>query len=352
MIATLVAKDYKLFFRNQFFAVVTGLSIVIFVALYFLIPDSVDESVGIALYFENPDLVSFDDVVADNEDFTVFDNEAEMIAAIEESGDFLAGVSFPEEDVIAMLNGEEVILNAYYTPGIASEVKQIYNDVMLLIANAANPEVTAALDGFEIDKVVLGNDLLGAPLSFRDRILPMLFLVILSVELLGLATLINREVDSGTLRALITGPLRLHQFFASKALMGLTLAFSQLLLIVIITGKITTSPLLLLTTLMLGSFSFVGIGFLVAAVAKDNTSVMAWGAFILILFLIPAISIMLPGLATGWMELIPSFFMVDALHRILNFNAGWADVGRHLVILFVTGAGVMALGTSLLRRRF
>lgn len=58
----------------------------------------------------------------------------------------------------------------------------------------------------------------------------------------------------------------------------------------------------------------------------------------------PAISIMLPGPATGWMELIPSFFIVDALHRILNFDAGWADVGRHLAILFVTGAGVMALG--------
>jgi ABC-2 type transport system permease protein len=194
--------------------------------------------------------------------------------------------------------------------------------------------------------------MLDAPITVRDRIIPMLLLFILSVEVLGLATLIMREVESGTARALVTSPLRLHQFFASKALMGMILAFSQLFILVAITGKISTSPLLLTTTLLLGSFLIVGIGFIVAAISKDNMSVLALGMFIILLFGIPAVAVMLPGLATAWVEVIPSYFLIDALYRILNFDAGWADVGRNLLMLFVIGAGTMLLGSAALRRRF
>jgi ABC-2 type transport system permease protein len=353
MIAALILKDLKLFFRNQFFAVITVVGLVAYIAIYFLLPSEVDDAFNLAIYMENPAQTTVDESIAEFVDYTLFDSEAEMVAALEDdAGEYFIGLSISEEEAAAMVNGESVEIAAFYRPGIPVETKQVYDDLLVVMANAANPAAAADFGRINESHVVLGNDMLDAPITVRDRIIPMLLLFILSVEVLGLATLIMREVESGTARALVTSPLRLHQFFASKALMGMILAFSQLFILVAITGKISTSPLLLTTTLLLGSFLIVGIGFIVAAISKDNMSVLAWGMFIILLFGIPAVAVMLPGLATAWVEVIPSYFLIDALYRILNFDAGWADVGRNLLMLFVIGAGTMLLGSAALRRRF
>jgi ABC-2 type transport system permease protein len=352
MIGTLVVKDIKLFFRNGFFAIVTVLGLVLYLALYFLIPNQVNESLGMAFFIEDRQTPLYQRLVDDQGDFTIFDTEAEMLTALEETGDFFVGLSFPAELTAAIARGEEVELNAYYAPGVPAEAKQVFHDVLVLLANAINPETLDNFSRFNDTEVVLGNDMTGAPLSMRDRFLPLLLMMIVIMEIFGLATLLNRDVENGTARALVTGPLRLHEFFISKALMGMILAFGQLLILGIVMGILGTAPLLLLTTMLLGSFLMVGLGFFVAAISRDNTSVLAWAVVVLILTMIPGLSIMLPGLSTGWMEIIPSFYYVDSLHRILNFGAGWADVGRNLALLFVVGVGTLAIGTAVTRRRF
>ena len=352
MIGTLIVKDFKQFFRNRLFAVMTVISLIGFITIYFLIPDQVDENVGIAFWIENPATFPAYQILSENDNYGFLESEAAMLTTLEESNDYFVGLAIPEAAAVAAANGDPVTMTAYYAPNIPNEAKQIFEDVMIMLANSADPAIVANLNRINDTRTILGNNIYDAPISMRDRILPMLLVFILSVEILGLATLIVREVENGTARAMITAPLRLHQFFTAKALMGMLLAFTQLTLIVAITGKLATSPLLLLTTLFLGSFTIVGIGFLVAAVAKDNMSVLAWGMLVLLLFGIPGISIMLPGLATRWMELIPSFFLVDSLHRILNFEAGWVDVSRNLMMLTLVGIGTMMIGATVLRRRF
>jgi ABC-2 type transport system permease protein len=353
MIGTLVLKDIKLFFRNQFFAVITVLGLVAYIIIYFLLPTEDNDGLNVAVYIENPSTTTVDEAFAEFFDYTLFASEAEMLTALEDEGsEYLVGLSISAEEAAAMTQGEATEIEAFYAPGIPAETKQVYDDLLVVMANAANPTAAANFGRINETAIVLGPNIYDTPISVRDRIIPMLLLFILAIEVLGLATLITQEVERGTARALITTPLRLPQFFTSKAVMGMILAFGQLLVLVAITGKISTSPLLLLVTLLLGSFLIVGIGFVIAAISKDNMSVLAWGMLIIILFTIPAIAIMLPGLATGWIEVIPSFFFIDALHRILNFEAGWVDVSRNLGILLVIGAGTMFLGAMVLRRRF
>lgn len=353
MIGALVWKDIKLFFRNQFFAVVTVVAMVAYVALYFLLPAEVDDGLNVAVYVENAQATTVDESFAEFFDYTLFTSEEAMRDALQDDNSvYLVGLSISEEEAAAMTRGEAAEIGAIYAPGIPAETKQVYDDLLVVMANAANPAAATNFARVNETSIVLGNDIYDTPIPIRERIIPMLLLFILSVEVLGLATLIIQEIEKGTARALLTSPLRMHQFFTSKALMGMMLAFSQLLLLVAITGKLGTSPLLLLVTLLLGSFLIVGIGFFVAAISRDNMGVLAWGMLVIVVFAIPAMSIMLPGLATGWIELIPSFFLVDSLHRILNFDAGWADVGRNLAILLAMGAGTTFLGAAVLRRRF
>ncbi len=353
MIGALVVKDIKLFFRNRFFAIVTGMALVLYLVIYFLLPNQADESVGVAFYMEDPGAMPwFGQVIAEEEDLVSFASEAAMLAALEDTDDFLVGLSVPAEAAQTIARGEQVTLNAFYAPGVPAEAKQVFHDLLIFLANATNPELLAGLSHIVDTQVVLGHDLLGKPLAMRDRFVPLILLAIVMTEVLGLATLIIQEIERGTARALVTGPLRLHEFFLGKAVVGLVLTLGQALLLTVITGKIGTSPLLLLTTLLLGSLLIVGVVFCIAAISRNNMSVMAWGAMIMILFLMPAVSIMLPGLASGWLEVVPSYYFADALHRILNFNADWADVGRHLTLLTVIGLGTLVSGSAVLRKRF
>ncbi len=351
MIGTLVAKDLKLFFRNRLFAVVTGLALVGYLAVYFLLPDQVRESLGVAYYVENPEVTMVDEALNENDNLTFFETEAEMLSALEDTDEFIVGLSITEAAAGAIIRGEEASLNAYYAPGVPAEVKQIFEDVLVVIANSANPTWLAEFDHVSDTKVVLGPDLIGQPLSMRARFAPLLLLAAILIEVLGIAVLLTQEAEIGTARAMLTGPLRMHQFFLGKLVFGLLLTLGQLLILISVMGLLSVSPLLLLTTLLLGSVLMVGTGFIIAAISKSHTTAMAWGTVFVILFVIPALSVMLPGLATRWMELIPSFYFVDALHRILNFDASWADVYGNLMILAMSGPVALLIGGAAMRKK-
>jgi ABC-2 type transport system permease protein len=126
----------------------------------------------------------------------------------------------------------------------------------------------------------------------------------------------------------------------------------QVFIIVAVTGAISTSPLLVLVTLLLGSLFITGIGFLIASVARDMMGVMAWGMLALVILTLPSITIMFPVIGSGWMKYIPSYYLVDTLHHVLNFGAGWGDIAGNLIILLVIGAAALLAGSLVLRRRF
>ena len=50
IVKALVAKDFSLFFRNRFFAVITALGLIFYLVIYFVMPSSVDEELEIGLY--------------------------------------------------------------------------------------------------------------------------------------------------------------------------------------------------------------------------------------------------------------------------------------------------------------
>ena len=93
------------------------------------------------------------------------------------------------------------------------------------------------------------------------------------------------------------------------------------------------------------------IGFLLAAVTRDMMSVMSWGMLVIIVLAIPAIGILIPGTLTSWGQAIPSFYLVDTIHRVSNFGAGWAESGRNLITLLVYDVALFAVGIAVLRRK-
>lgn len=350
MIAALIEKDLTLYFRNQFFALVTGLGLVAYLVIYFLMPASAEDELRFGLHVEASAASAVDERLGEFVTAQRFDSEEALVAALEEN-EVPAGLSLTAAQAAAIERGESVTVRAYYAPGIPEDVRSAYDDVLTVLMNVVGSPAGNEFGAIEEESEVLGPDLSGQPIAARDRLLPTLILAVLITETMGLATLITEEVEKDTARALLTSPMRLSHFFTGKTIMGVSLAFVQVLLIVIITGRITAAPFMLVTALLLGSLLVTGLAFIIAALSSDFTSVMGYSIIFLLVLAIPAMTVIFPAIATEWVEIIPTYYLVDTLHRVLNFGADWGDVGRNLLTLATISLGALGLGSLALRRR-
>jgi len=96
---------------------------------------------------------------------------------------------------------------------------------------------------------------------------------------------------------------------------------------------------------------FTGLAFLIATKAKDFMTVIAWGFTIIIVFALPAMGIMIPGMASGWIKVIPSYFIVDTLDKVTCAGGGWSDISSNLLALLVSNVIILSLGIIALKRK-
>ena len=347
VIGTLVAKDLSLFFRNRFFTLISGLGLVFYIAMYFFLPNQVDETLELALYAPDIPIDLLEEMEEDGLEFLDMDSE-EALKEIVMTGDYGVGVALPENLIQRINAGELPEVRVYFTPDIPAEFREIY----MILAQELAFMISGAPLYLETTEEIIGIDMAGQQIPPRERMLPMLAIFILMMETLGLASLISTEIEAGTIRALLITPMGIPDLFLGKSITGVILAFSQVTLLMIITGGLDQEPMLVLLTLLLGSILVTGIGFLVASVSRDMMSVLGWGMLALLIMIIPSLVIFLPGIGTNWIEIIPTYYLVDAVYRVLNFEASWVDVWQNLVATTAFAALFVVLGIAALRRKF
>lgn len=346
LIGTLVSKDARLYFSNQFFAFITVLGLVAYIGMFYLLPSTVDETLELALYAPDVPTDFVEEMNEDGLEIRLLDSEAALQLAVE-NGDFPVGLVLPENLASRTNRGELPEMRVYLTPDVPEEFQDIYT----LMGREFAFMLTGSPLYLEATEEVLGVDMAGQQIPPRSRMLPMLAVFVLMMETLGLASLITMEIESGTLRALLITPATVSDLFLSKGLFGVGLAFSQIALLMLLTGGFRSEPVLMLVTLLLGAILVTGVGFLIASVAGDMMSVLGWGMLAIIILAIPALVLFLPGITSNWIQLIPSYYLVDTVHQVINFGAGWADVWTNLVILGLFGLLFGVLGIVMLRRR-
>ena len=347
LIRTLVVKDVTLIFKNRFFAFITVFGLVVYVAIYFLLPRSLNDTLALGLYAPAMPDVLRERLSGDGLDITLVDSDGALQAGVL-AGDYPVGIALPADMLAQMQAGAKPQVQLYLTAELPPELKEAYSVLLEEIAFL----VSGQLLTIATTETILGPDLAGRQIAPRDRMLPLLAVIVLLMETLALASLISSEIEGRTLQALLVTPMRVQDLFVSKGLVGVGLAFGQAMLILIITGGLSRAPLLLPAALLLGALLTTGIGFMLASVARDMMSVMAWGVVTLIVLIIPALMVLLPGLATTWIRLIPSYYLVDTVHRALNFGADWGAVWQNLLVLLATAVAFFWLGMVALRRKF
>jgi len=321
--------------------------------VYYLLPGTAQDNLSTALALPGPAGSQMGAFLSQALESDLLPDEDALIDAVTR-GDYKAGVVLSDEAIAAIEREAPIRVPVYLAPGASPDLRQAVNDIYTAGLNNLSFTSTARQINIDEQLVVLGPDMLGIqrPIALRDRMLPLLLLLVFSIELMGLANLISDEVEKGTVRALLVTPMSIGQFFISKTLMGVGMAFTQAIILVLAAGKLTVSPLVVAGTLLIGSFMLTGLAFVIASIARDLLSVLAWSTLFLLLLVLPGLGVVFPTMAAGWIRIIPSFYLVDSLHRAFNYSAGWADLVNNLLILSMSGLLLIALGSALLHRRF
>ncbi|MCC6604943.1 MAG: ABC transporter permease [Anaerolineae bacterium] len=347
IILALIQKDIQIFFSNQFFALVTVLALVAYAAVYFAMPATVDETVEMAVFGASLPTPLTDSFAEAGVLLKNMETKAALETAVTDN-EYAVGVVLPPDLLQSLAAGEASRIELYFSPQFPEELKDAY--IVFF------EEIGYNLGGQPLNIVthqeILGVDRVGAQIPQRDKMLPLLAVLALAVETLGLASLISSEIEAGTLRALLITPVRMEGLFVAKGVVGVGLAFLQALILMAVTGGLSHQALLIIVALLLGSMMVTGIGFLLASVSTDIMSVMAWGVPTILLLSLPAIGLLLPGLITGWVKVLPTYYLIDTVYQAAVLNAGWAETGSNLLMLLAFTLVFMGLGIVVLRRKF
>jgi len=289
----------------------------------------------------------FEQLQEEGLEIEVVESDEALREAVAE-GQYVAGVALPADFMEKLILGQKPQITMYFASDTPEEIKDA---VKVVIRELVYLQIGQPL-AIEVSEEILGPDMIGMQIPPRDRLRPLFAVFIIMIETLGLATLISEEVEQRTIHALLVTPMTVRDLFAAKGTIGVGLAFGQAVLFMAIVGGISSQPLIILTALLLGAVLATGTAFLIASLAKDLMSVMAWSIPALIILIIPSLGVLAPGILTGWVEVIPSYYLVDTVHQAANFGAGWGDVWRNLLVLLGFDLVIVWIGITALRRKF
>ncbi len=184
-------------------------------------------------------------------------------------------------------------------------------------------------------------------------------MIVMTAVLTGLAASISREKEQGTLDGILISPINRMAIIFGKALSqsirGLVQGMMVLLLAYLLFGAtIQGSILLVMLLLLLGIFSFVGLGILVSAIATEQetaTQLLAMFQFPM-LFLSGVFFpiLMMPVVMQKIAHLIPLTYAITALRKVMVLGAGFGAVKNEFLILLIFGVITLGISVPIFKR--
>jgi ABC-2 type transport system permease protein len=399
IVGALLKKELKAYSRDTLYLILTLAMLVIIIALFPFLPDSVDESITLAVSPSISTLVdeAREELVAlgatpeqlaalDEADLSgqeeglnllEFEDTQEMERAIKgelevwrtDAGETVlrdkaagddkpkdarrenvdVGIAFPADFIAGVAAAEkELTVTIYADAGISPEIRDAMTSFVREAAyRLAGRELPVGLPDEEA--IVLGEDRSGDQVTLQEKMRPLFVFMILLMETFSLASLVSTEVLQRTVTAVLVTPARVVDFLAAKAIFGTLMSFSQGVILVTFIGGLTADNwLLVLTALLIGSMMFTGVGLFVGSAGKDFLGQLFYAMLFTVPLVIPSMSVMFPGSAGTWVKAIPTYPIIDVLVGAFNHGATWSDSWRSLAYAFawlmvVFGAGLAAL---------
>jgi len=196
--------------------------------------------------------------------------------------------------------------------------------------------------------------------SYFDFIAPgiMAMTVMMSV-MTGLPAAISHEREIGTLDGMMVAPINRLAIILGKTLAqtarGLLQGMLILVLAIVLFGvTIHGSILLVFGLLVLGVFSFVGLGVVLTTFAKDQETAM----MIMMTLMFPMMFLsgvffpiqQMPWYMQDLSKVLPLTYAAQALRKVMVLGAGLSAISTEVMILVVFGVVMTAIAVPVFRR--
>ncbi|MTK64441.1 MAG: ABC transporter permease [Methanobacterium sp.] len=187
----------------------------------------------------------------------------------------------------------------------------------------------------------------------------LMIMIVMMTVMTGIPEAISKEKEIGTFDGMLSAPINQISIILGKTAALCVRGFGQCILILLLAVlffgvTIQGSILLAFVMLLLGIFSFVGIGIVAVSMSEDQAS----GTMIVNLLMFPMMflaGIFYPLQQMPWFmqdiaKVIPLTYAADAMRKIMLLNANLGDVITQVLILVAFGVVTMAIAVPLFRR--
>ena len=187
----------------------------------------------------------------------------------------------------------------------------------------------------------------------------LMIMIVMMTVMTGIPEAISKEKEMGTFDGMLSAPISQVSIILGKTTALCVRGFAQCILILVLAMvffgvTIQGSVLLAFFLLILGIFSFVGIGIVAVSMSEDQAS----STMLVNLLMFPMMflgGVFYPIQQMPWfMQLISKFipltYAADAMRKVMLLNANLGDVMVQVLILIGFGIVTMAIAIPLFRK--
>jgi ABC-2 type transport system permease protein len=291
-----------------------------------------------------------------------------------QKGDLQGGILIPSnftQCILSVQQGTLVIVIDNSNPQVSAAMQGAlttvfqYMGTKLAQQNVINRSLNPAINetnalaivqpySIRVEGVVSGHT------SYFDFIAPgiMAMTVMMSV-MTGLPAAISQEKEVGTLDGMMVAPINRLSIIVGKTLAqtarGLLQGVLILILATVLFGvSIQGSILLVFGLLLLGVFSFVGLGVVLTSFAKDQETAM----MVMMTLMFPMMflsGVFFPVQQMPWYmqdisKMLPLTYAADALRKVMVLGAGIPQIATELTVLIAFGVIMIAIALPVFKR--
>ena len=295
-------------------------------------------------------------------------SSAAEIKDMVQKGDIEGGIIIPSNFSESMMTGQQgtlIIISDESNPQISATIqgalKGVFDGMGTAIAqqkvaplNATNTLAVVKPFNVQTQGIVSGNP------SYFDFIAPgiMAMTVMMSV-MTGLPVAISQEKEIGTMDGMMVAPINRLSIILGKTLgqtaRGLIQGIIILILAVGLFGvAIQGSILLVFALLLLGVFSFVGLGIVITSFTKDQeTAQMLMMTLMFPMMFLSGVFFpiqQMPWYMQDISKILPLTYASDSLRKVMVLGAGIPQISTDLIVLIVFGVVMIAIAVPVFRR--
>ena len=295
-------------------------------------------------------------------------NSTEDLKDRVQRGELAGGIDIPSNFSQSIMTGQQgtiIIVSDESNPQISATIQgaltHVFNAMGQQIAiqnvlplNATNPLAVIQPYSVKTQGVVSGHP------SYFDFIAPgiMAMTVMMSV-MTGLPVAISQEKEIGTMDGMMVAPINRLSILLGKTIAqtgrGLIQGVIILALAIGLFGvAIQGSILLVFALLLLGVFSFVGLGIVITSFTKDQeTAQMLMMTLMFPMMFLSGVFFpiqQMPWYMQDISKVLPLTYAADALRKVMVLGAGIPQISNELIILIAFGIVMIAIALPVFRR--